>query len=520
MFIVAESIFWTSLGIFLSRGRFITAKTPKLLGQLLYWIGIPWQILALVRRSNFQETALLPPTVAIVMFLVGMCLALFCWKAFNFFGNSQSRQKSSHHLTNIKKTRWSNPVEQLTKFVPTRVKVLYGNSSKLFSRKAYNTGDRARRRGLQAPEVNSGDSPSAGFANRQNRVRTPLYKSQKTSATDSLPALNIYGFRCETNFHPGNGTVPKTEIYVEPETGCDYERSNSSIKFGVPWGYRSLSSNTYRSGNSQRTVPYGEAVPTMKASSKLHNPLPVAVIDRRSLSSTYSPDPVENSTERPAIANNSRTSKGSFVLASMLGNTGFIGLAVAPALVSQAYWSWIVIYGVAHNVLGSYGLGVLLANYYSHSNRQPNWRQQLGHIFLIPSLWAFIVGWLSKDLWLPNPIESGIQTSSLFVVPGAFLLIGMQLSTIQQIASWHEVLSSTAIKIFILPLLAGLSLTLMGVSGDGRLALVLMSGMPTAFVNVILAEQYDLNRQIAASSILLSTVAFPLILPLWWLLFK
>ncbi len=504
MLIVAESIFWTSLGIFLSRGKFITAKTPKLLGRLLYWIGIPWQILALVRRSNFQETALLPPTVAIAMFLVGMCLALLCWKAFNFFGNSQSRQKLSRQSYN-KKTRWTNRVAQLRKFVPTGLKVRRKNSNKLFSGKAYSTGD------------------------LQNGVDTRFEVRQKNAATDSLPALDIYGFRFEKSFQPDESTVSKTATNVKSKSDRNYKNSSSTIKFGVPWGYRSLGSHIYTAKKSLRTVPYGEAVPTIKASFKLHNPLPVAVIEQRAPAYTYSSDSVENPTEQPAngsasarsaIANNSRTSKGSFVLASMLGNTGFIGLAVAPALVSQAYWSWIVIYGVAHNVLGSYGLGVLLANYYSHSERQPNWRQQLGHIFLIPSLWAFIVGWLSKDLWLPSLIESGIQTSSLFVVPGAFLLIGMQLSTIQQIASWHEVLSSTAIKIFILPLLAGLSLTLMGVSGDGRLALVLMSGMPTAFVNVILAEQYDLNRQISASSILLSTVAFPLILPLWWILFK
>jgi len=52
------------------------------------------------------------------------------------------------------------------------------------------------------------------------------------------------------------------------------------------------------------------------------------------------------------------------------------------------------------------------------------------------------------------------------------------------------------------------------------LALVLMSGMPTAFANVILAEEYNLDRQIAASSILLSTVSLPLIIPLWLALFS
>jgi hypothetical protein len=42
-----------------------------------------------------------------------------------------------------------------------------------------------------------------------------------------------------------------------------------------------------------------------------------------------------------------------------------------------------------------------------------------------------------------------------------------------------------------------------------------MSGMPTAFAGLILAEEYDLDREIIASSILLSSVTLLLMIPLW-----
>ncbi|MGV2827481.1 hypothetical protein [Myxosarcina sp. GI1(2024)] len=89
MLIIAESIFWTSLGIFLLRGNFITLKTPKLLGLLLYWIGIPLQILALAQRSNFQGAALLPPSTAIIVLLVRMVVASIC--SLTFFNNFEDR---------------------------------------------------------------------------------------------------------------------------------------------------------------------------------------------------------------------------------------------------------------------------------------------------------------------------------------------------------------------------------------------------------------------------------------------
>lgn len=215
-----------------------------------------------------------------------------------------------------------------------------------------------------------------------------------------------------------------------------------------------------------------------------------------------------------------RSGKGSFVLASMLGNTGFIGLAIAPAFVEPAYLGWVVLYGVTHNLLGSYGLGVVLASYFGRQAQKNQWWMQLRDVMCVPSLWAFAIGYFSRYLEFPPLMEWGIQTSLLFVIPGAFLLIGMQLSQLQGIKSFHAAVIPAVLKILVLPGLAGIVLTYFGVTGDARFALVLMSGMPTAFANLILAEEYNLDRQLAASSIVLSTLALPLMIPLWLVLFK
>ena len=71
-----------------------------------------------------------------------------------------------------------------------------------------------------------------------------------------------------------------------------------------------------------------------------------------------------------------------------------------------------------------------------------------------------------------------------------------------------------------MPLLVGLATTLFfGLSGSPRLAMVLMSGVPTAFAGLILAEEYNLDRDLIASSIIISTVLLLLVLPLWILIF-
>jgi malate permease and related proteins len=216
-----------------------------------------------------------------------------------------------------------------------------------------------------------------------------------------------------------------------------------------------------------------------------------------------------------------RSGQGSFVLASMLGNTGFVGLAIAPSLVSQAYLGWVVIYGVANNLLGSYGLGVLLASHFGESQEKQHWLTKLRILLCVPTLWAFGVGCLTRPIRFTPFIELGLTDLLWAVIPSSFLLIGMQLRRLKGgVKGLQTALLPAAIKMLAIPCLAGIGLTLLGVSGDARLALVLMSGMPTAFANLILAEEYDLDRQLAAGSILISTLGLPIAIPLWVKLFS
>jgi predicted permease len=211
---------------------------------------------------------------------------------------------------------------------------------------------------------------------------------------------------------------------------------------------------------------------------------------------------------------------GSYILASILGNVSFVGLSVVPTLVHPDYWGWIALYSVAHTMLGSYGLGILTASYFGRKHQERSWQAQLRDMLLAPPLWAFVLGCLTRHLAFPEPLESGLQNLTSFVSFGAFILIGLQLNQIKEVKNLSCALIPVILKLLILPGLLGLWLSLIGVTGDARLALVLMSGMPTAFANVILAEEFNLDAQVATSSILLSTLSFPLATQLWLLLLK
>lgn len=233
--------------------------------------------------------------------------------------------------------------------------------------------------------------------------------------------------------------------------------------------------------------------------------------------------PSNKAKSHKAIIPTTDAEKGSFILGSILGSTGFIGLSLVPSLVARDRWSWIVLYVVAHNILGSYGLGALIAEHFS-SNSSSNdwldeWLDKLQSLVLLPSLWAFACGYFSQNFALPYIVELFVSKGTLLIIPGAFVLIGIQLSELGQWRNLRLGIVPAVVKIFVLPCVTGLLLTLSGFRGDSRLVLVLMSGMPTAFASIILAETYNLERNIAASSILLTVLSMPISLFLWLNLF-
>ncbi|PSB42431.1 transporter [Cyanosarcina cf. burmensis CCALA 770] len=212
--------------------------------------------------------------------------------------------------------------------------------------------------------------------------------------------------------------------------------------------------------------------------------------------------------------------RGSFMLSAIFGSTGFAGLVIVPAFVDSNYLAWVVLYSVTHILVGSYGIGVLLANYFGKSQKKSFQRTTWRDLLCIPSLWTFLLSYYTHHIHFPRTVDLLLQAITFSVVPGALFLIGMQLSQLQSFQSLRSAIVPSTIKMLVLPGLVGLAATLMGVSHGGCLTLVLMSGMPTAFTNAILAEEYHLSSSVTSSSIILSTMMLPIVIPLWLFLFR
>ncbi|MTJ12075.1 AEC family transporter [Anabaena sp. UHCC 0187] len=214
-----------------------------------------------------------------------------------------------------------------------------------------------------------------------------------------------------------------------------------------------------------------------------------------------------------------RASLGSFILATILGNTGFVGLTLTQVLTSPENTDWAVLFSLTNNVFGTYGIAVLIASYFGFRETENHWWIQLRDIATVPSLWAFFIGLNTQFVKLPVEIESGLEQAVWVVIALALLLVGLRLGTIKEYKNLDIAVIASVLKVFIVPLLVGLGATFFGITGEQRLVLVLMSGTPTGLSVLILAEVYDLDRNLLASSIALTFVGLFLALPLWLIWF-
>ncbi|MBD2297833.1 AEC family transporter [Nostoc sp. FACHB-87] len=215
-----------------------------------------------------------------------------------------------------------------------------------------------------------------------------------------------------------------------------------------------------------------------------------------------------------------QASLGSFILATILGNTGFVGLTLTQVLTSPANNDWAVLFSVTNNVIGTYGIAVLIASYFGKSTINQHWWTQLRDLITVPSLWTFFLGLSTQFIQLPAVVESGLEQAVWVVIALALLLVGLRLGTITGWKSIKIASIASVLKVFIVPVLVGLIATFFGVTGEQRLVLVLMSGTPTGLSVLILAEVYDLDRNLLASSIALTFIGLFIALPLWLLWFS
>ncbi|NJM28124.1 MAG: hypothetical protein HC856_07605, partial [Pseudanabaena sp. RU_4_16] len=94
------------------------------------------------------------------------------------------------------------------------------------------------------------------------------------------------------------------------------------------------------------------------------------------------------------------------------------------------------------------------------------------------------------------------------------------LSQLPSIRKWEQALTCLIIKMLLVPLVVGTGLMFFGITGAPRLVMVLQMAMPPAFATLVIAQAYNLDKDLAVTSLALGSVGLLFTLPVWIWLFS
>jgi predicted permease len=220
---------------------------------------------------------------------------------------------------------------------------------------------------------------------------------------------------------------------------------------------------------------------------------------------------------RVSIKTWSKPTQGSFLLSAMVGNTGYLGYPVTLALVGEKYFGWALFYDLLGTTIGAYGLGVIIAARFGKEVKS-QW-QLVRSLMQNPALWSLGFGLLVRQVSLPMFAEQGLQALAWSAIALSLILIGMRLSQLKSSHHLKRASISLGIKMLFVPLVLGFGLGYLGITGLPQLVIVLQMGMPPAFATLVLAEVFELERDLTVTALAVGSIGLLLTLPIWLLCF-
>jgi len=139
-----------------------------------------------------------------------------------------------------------------------------------------------------------------------------------------------------------------------------------------------------------------------------------------------------------------------------------------------------------------------------------------GEILKVPLIYAFIMGLLVSLLHYPLPktIRTPISMLGSITIPLMLLSLGYRLSKIRM-RNWKLATMGALLRIgggFIFGLLM---VNVLGLSGLTEKIVLMVSIMPSAVINFVLAERYQADSELVASIIFISTMISLITIPLF-----
>ena len=201
----------------------------------------------------------------------------------------------------------------------------------------------------------------------------------------------------------------------------------------------------------------------------------------------------------------SRPELSAFLLVVMFSNSGNYGLPVVLFAFGREALSYATVFFVTGSVL-TYTVGVFMA-----AAGRRSVKGALAGVLKVPAIYAVTIAALvlASGTHLPLAIMRPVGLLSDAALPMMMLVLGMQLERATVPDRPATVAVAVAVSLLVAPLVALGLCSLLGVTGPGRQAGVILSSMPVAVVTTILALEFDVAPAFVTSAVFVSTLLSP-----------
>ena len=212
----------------------------------------------------------------------------------------------------------------------------------------------------------------------------------------------------------------------------------------------------------------------------------------------------------------------SLQLAGLIGNTSFLGIPVAIALLPTDTINFTIGFDLG-TTLFSWIFGPYLLQKTSNNLASLKTNQLLFTVFRSPASRGIIGVLIIYLLGLENVMKGILWLPAKFVIYVAIIVVGARLGLItnrkKKLFHYREKIKYTIfLKLFIFPAFIYFVCRILNYTVIETTALVLQAGTPSAISTILLAEAYKRQRELAANALFTTTIISTATIPLTFLL--
>ena len=209
-------------------------------------------------------------------------------------------------------------------------------------------------------------------------------------------------------------------------------------------------------------------------------------------------------------------------LAGLIGNTSFLGIPIALALLPSTTINFTIGFDLG-TTLFAWIFGPFFLQEKSNSNNIPNIKGLLNALINSPASRGIIGVLLAYLFQIEDILGNYLWIPARIVIALAITIVGTRLGIIanqkDKIFDLNEEIKySILLKLFILPFIVFLLCKFLNFDFYQSSAVILQAGTPTAISTILMAEAYDIKQKIASKILFTTTLISIFTIPLLKLL--